>query len=179
MQIQDLAGLTMCHGVSGVTMGTTTTVTIASSPAPISIDGKAYALTAATNTAVTNITDVNTSANCAGITAGKGAVVLILATAAGTVATLRFAQSEIVDLGPNTAAYTPGSFVTNPEWPRVPAGYCPIGYFVVKVGTDYTAGASFVFGSTSVATGAMNSAATAYSVTATSISALPARPQAS
>jgi len=174
----DVAGLTMAFASAGVTMGTTTTVTIGAA-APFCINGKAYVTVAANNTAVTSMLDPNTGIAPVGVGAQKGCIFLALATSAGTVATLRFVQSEIVDLEADSAAYTAGAFKTNPEWPSVPEGYCPIGYFVVKVASDYTAGAKHVFGTTSVATGAMNSAATAYAITATSICALPARPQAS
>ena len=172
-------GLTACFGLSNLTMGTTTTVTIGASPAPICIDGKAYALTAASNTAVTSVLDIGTGVVPKGIAAGYGAVVLVLATSAGTVATLRYMQSEIVPLTANASQYHPGSFLDNPEFPVPPAGYCCIGYFVVKVATDFTAGAVYTFGTTSVATGSMNSAATAYSVTVTNVATLPSRPQAS
>lgn len=180
MVVQDLAGATFCAGKAGVTMGTTTTVTIGSAVG-FCINGKAYATTAASNAAVTSFYDPNTGAAPKALSAGYGCIFVACAVSTGTVATLRFVQSEIVPLIPITSAtdYTTSAFVDPPEFPAIPDGMCPIGYFVVKAGTNYTSGGTFVFGTTSVATGAQNSAATAYSVSAQDVMVLPNRPQLS
>jgi len=176
MNVFDLAGATFACGKTGTTMGTAVSVTKANAVS-FCINGKAYLSTgSATNAAVTSFLDPNTGAAPVGVGAGKGCIFVACLTATGTVATMRFVQSEIVDLLPNSAAYTPGGFANAPEWPSIPDTLCPIAYFVVKVGTDYTSGGKHTFGTTSVATGAMNSAATAYAVTATDILTLPNRP---
>ncbi|MFA6204380.1 MAG: hypothetical protein WC710_14475, partial [Gallionella sp.] len=77
-------------------------------------------------------------------------------------------------------AYTPGAFQINPQFPALPNDFVAFGYVIVKVATDYTAGATYVFGSSNTtATGAQNSAATAHANTFTSVMALPPRPVAS
>jgi len=176
MEPTALNGLTACLHNSGVTMGTTTTVTITTA-GTVSIRGKAYTTTAASNTAVTSFLDPNTGLAPKGVGPGLGCIFVACVVSTGTVATMRFVQSEIVPLQGNSAAYTAGAFLDAPEFPAIPNNLCPIGYFVVKVATDFTAGGTHIFGTTSVATGAMNSAATAYSVTAQSVCTLPDRPQ--
>ncbi len=177
MEPMDLRGMTACFGLSTITMGTGVSVTLTTA-VNYCIRGKAYITTASgANAAVTSFLDPNTGLAPVGVGAGKGCIFVACVTSAGTAATMRFVQSEIVNLGPNSAQYTAGDFVDLPEFPSIPATLCPIGYFVVKVATDITAGATHIFGTTSVATGAMNSAATAYSVTATSVCTLPDRPQ--
>jgi hypothetical protein len=88
-------------------------------------------------------------------------------------------KGEQTPLNTKTAAYTPGSFIVPPQFPPMPANFCPFGYVVIKVAEDYTAGAKYVFGSNTTATGAQNSAATAYANTFASVFALPDRPQVS
>ena len=177
MEPTALYGLTACFGLSTITMGTTVTVTLTNAVG-YAIRGKAYITTASgANAAVTSFFDPNTGLAPVGLGPGKGCIFIACVTSTGTAATMRFVQSEIVNLQANSAAYTAGAFQDNPEFPGIPSDLCPIGYFVVKVATDYTAGGTHIFGTTSVATGAMNSAATAYSVTATSVCMLPDRPQ--
>ncbi len=178
MEPTALNGLTACLGNMGVTMGTTTTVTITTA-GTFAIRGKAYTSTAASNAAVTSFLDPNTGVAPIGVGPGKGCIFVACLVSTGTIATMRFVQSEIVDLQANSAQYTAGAFAIAPEFPSIPNNLCPIGYFIVKVATDYTSGGTHVFGTTSVATGAMNSAATAYAVTATSVCTLPDRPQLS
>jgi hypothetical protein len=179
MNVQDLAGSTFCTGNAGVTMGTAVSVTMANAVG-FCINGKAYTTTgSATNAAVTSFLDPNTGVAPVGVGAGYGCIFVCCAVSTGTVATFRFVQSEIVPLQPNTAQYTPGAFLNPPEFPAIPDTLCPVAYFVVKVATDYTAGGKHIFGTTSVATGAMGAASTAYSVTAQNILTLPNRPQMS
>jgi len=179
MEAINFNGITACFGLSTITMGTTTTVTLTNAVG-YAIRGKAYITTASgANAAVTSFLDPNTGAAPKGVGAGLGCMIVACVTATGTAATMRFVQSEIVPLQANSAAYTAGAFLDAPEWPMIPNNLCPIGYFVVKVATDYTPGATHIFGTTSVATGAMNSAATSYSVTAASVCTLPDRPQLS
>ena len=177
MEPTALNGITACFGNAGMTMGTTTTVTMANAVG-YAIRGKAYTTTgSATNASVTSFYDPNTGTAPKGVGPGYGCIFVACVTSTGTVATTRFVQSEIVPLQANSAQYTAGEFAELPEFPPIPSNLCPVAYFVVKVATDYTAGGTHVFGTTSVATGAMNSAATAYSVTAQNICTLPDRPQ--
>ena len=178
MEPTALNGITACFGNTGVTMGTTTTVTITTAK-DFAIRGKVYTATAASNAAVTSFLDPNTGVAPKGVGPGYGCIMVACLVSTGTIATMRFVQSEIVPLQANSAQYTAGAFLDAPEFPAIPNTLCPIGYFVVKVATDYTAGGTHIFGTTSVATGAMNSAATAYAITATSVATLPDRPQLS
>jgi hypothetical protein len=177
--VQDLAGSTFCAGNAGVTMGTAVSVTMANAVS-FAINGKAYLTTgSATNAAVTSFLDPNTGVAPVGVGPGQGCIFVCCAVSTGTVATFRFVQSEIVPLLPNSAQYTPGAFQYAPEFPAIPDNLCPVAYFVVKVATDYTPGGKHTFGTTSVATGAMGAAATAYAITAQNILTLPNRPQMS
>lgn len=176
MNAAQYAGMTLCNLDAALAAGTTTTLTLGVAPY-YCINGKAYTQATTTNVQPST-TDLITGATLAGIPAGYGAVIVIGATSSEST-TLRMAQGPLVPLGANTTTYTPGSFAANPQFPNMPDDFCPFGYVVVKVATDYTAGASYVFGSSNTtATGAKNSAATAHSNTFTSVMALPDRPVA-
>lgn len=171
------AGLTMIPLDTGLTNGSGTTLTLGA-VGPYCIRGKAYTQ-AAVSAVQPSLTDLATSATIAGIAAGYGAVILIGATSSEST-TLRMIKGPSVALEANTAAYTPGSFTVPPQFGPMPDNFCPFGYVVVKVATDYTSGASYTFGSSNTtATGAQNSAATAHANTFVSIMALPDRPQTS
>lgn len=159
--------------------GSTTTLTLGVTPTGYSIGGKAYTQSA-TSAVQPSQTDLSTGATIAGIPAGYGAVIVIGATSSEST-TLRMIKGGDQPLEANSAAYTPGAFKVNPQWPYMPDNFCPFGYVVVKVATDYTSGASYTFGSSNVtATGAQNSAATAHANTFTSVmNGLPDRPVAS
>jgi len=155
--------------------GTTTTLSLGS-VGPYCIDGKAYTQ-AAVSSVQPSLVDLNTGATMAGVAPGYGVAILVGATSSESTA-LRMAQGAPAKLDANTAAYTPGAFINAPQFPAMPDNFCPFGYVIVKVATDYTAGASYVFGSSNVtATGAKNSDATAHTNTFTSVMALPTRPQ--
>lgn len=177
MNAAQLAGLTFCHADAGLVAGTTTTLTLGVAPY-YAINGKAY--TQATTTSVQpSTTDLVTGVTMAGIAPGYGAVIVVGATSSEST-TLRMVQGPVQALAANTSAYHPGDFVTAPQFPPLPDNFCPFGYVIVKVATDYTAGSSYVFGSSNTtATGAQNSAATAHANTFVSVMALPDRPQTS
>lgn len=171
----DLYGATFAGGSAAIAAGSTTTMT-AGTVIAYCINGKA-AIQGATSAVQPAATDANTGVALAGIPAGYGAVV-VFGYSVPTSTTMQMVQSEIVPLNPNSAAYTPGTFVTLPEWPAIPDTFCPVGYATVKVATDYTAGAKYVFGtSNTTATGAQGAAATAHANLFTSIMVLPDRPQ--
>lgn len=171
------AGGTSCSLDCALAAGATTTLTLGVAPY-YQIRGKAYTQ-AATAAVQPSTTDLVTGTTIAGIPAGYGAAILIGATSSEST-TLRMIKGPNQPLGANTAAYTPGAFDVYPQFPNMPEDFCPFGYVVVKVATDYTAGASYIFGSSNVtATGAQNSAATAHANTFVSVMTLPDRPQIS
>ena len=173
----DFAGATFVNLDCALAAGTTTTLTLGVAPY-YCILGKAY-----TQAAVSNVqpstTDLVTGSTIAGIPAGYGAIVVVGATSSEST-TLRMIQGPTQALDANTSAHHPGSFRTPPQFPALPEDFCPFGYVVVKVATDYTSGASYVFGSSNTtATGAQNSASTAHANTFVSVMAMPDRPQVS
>lgn len=177
MNASRMSGQTLCSLDAALAAGTTTTLTLGVAPY-YCINGKAYTQATTTNVQPST-TDITTGATLAGIPAGYGAVIVVGATSSEST-TLRMAQGPVQALGANTSAYHPGSFAVNPQFPPLPDDFCPFGYVVVKVATDYTSGASYVFGSSNTtATGAQNSAATAHANTFVSVMSLPERPQAS
>lgn len=177
MNANQLAGATFCHADSALAAGSTTTLTLGVNPY-YCINGKAYTQ-AAVSAVQPSLIDLNTGVTIAGIEPGYGAVIVVGATSSEST-TLRMAQGPVQALSANTAAYTPGSFVTAPQFPPLPDDFCPFGYVVVKVATDYTAGAKYVFGSSNTtATGAQGAASTAHANTFVSVMAMPDRPQVS
>lgn len=172
-----IAGLTMCNLDCALAAGTTTTLSLGVAPY-YCIQGKAK-----TQAAVSNVqpstTDLLTGATIEGIAPGYGAVIVVGATSTEST-TLRMVQGQPTALNANSAAYTPGTFINPPQFPPLPVDFCPFGYVLVQVATDYTAGATYVFGSSNTtATGAQNSAATAHANTFVSVMTLPDRPQTS
>lgn len=176
MNASELAGLTVCANDQAVIAGTTTTLTLSTAKDYV-IAGKTYTQATTTNVQPSLI-DLNTGVTLAGIAPGYGAC-LVIGTTSSASTTLRVVQGPVQPLGANTAAYTPGAFAVNPQFPHMPDDFCPFGWVIVKVATDYTSGATYVFGSSNTtATGAQNSAATAHANTFTSGN-LPDRPVAS
>lgn len=177
MNKEHLAGLTMALADCALAAGTTTTLTLGTAP-NYCIRGKAYTQATTTNVQP-NTTDLVTGSTLAGIEPGYGAVIVVGATSSEST-TLRMCQGPQSKLNANSAAYTPGTFINPPQFPTLPEDFCPFGYVVVRVGTDYTAGSSYVFGSSNTtATGAQAAAATAHANTFVSVCALPDRPQTS
>lgn len=171
------AGSTFCHADSALAAGTTTTLTLGVAPY-YCIRGKAYTQATTTNVQP-NITDLLTGETLEGIAPGYGAVVVVGATSSEST-TLRMVQGPQAALDSNTAAYTPGAFINPPQFPPLPDDFCPFGYVLVRVATDYTSGGTYVFGSSNTtATGAQNTAATAHANTYVSVMTMPDRPQSS
>ncbi|MFA7269931.1 MAG: hypothetical protein WC073_11350 [Sterolibacterium sp.] len=177
MEPNVLAGSTFCNLDCALAAGSTTTLTLGVAPY-YCIRGKAKTQ-AAVSAVQPSIIDLVTGVTMEGIAPGYGAVILVGAGATEST-TLRMVQGPQQELQADTAAYTPGDFMTPPQFPGVPEDFCPFGYVVVQVATDYTAGSTYIFGSSNVtATGAQNSAATAHKNTFVSVMVMPDRPQTS
>lgn len=175
--IADLTGLSICAGKQALVGGTTTTLTL-STAKDYCINGIAYTQATTTNVQP-SLVDLNTGVNVAGVAPGYGVAIVVGSTSSAST-TLRMVQGAPQPLLANTAAYTPGSFAVNPQFPSLPNDFVAFGYVIVKVATDYTAGTTYVFGSSNTTvTGAQNSAATAHANTFTSVMAMPSRPVAS
>ena len=171
-----MAGLTLSMGDQALIAGTTTTLTL-STAKDYYVAGKAYTQATTTNVQPST-TDLNTGVTMAGIAPGYGAIIVIGTTSSAST-TLRMVQGPVEALGANSAAYTPGDFLVSPQLPTMPDNFCPFGWVVVKVATDYTAGGEYIFGSSNTtATGAQNSASTAHANTFTSGN-IPDRPVSS
>ena len=183
----DLYGATFCAsltGIRGVAAAKTLTTT---ATATYSINGKAYTKAAATGgTAPT--TDAATGAAFKPVEPGYGTVIVIC-LAAGTDVAFSAIQGEIVPIAANSAQYVAGEFVAAPEFPAIPDGYCPIGYQLVRVATDYApaAGTGYVWGTHNTYETTSDSAAKAFRTSAGAAGAvalsgiscftLPDRPQ--
>lgn len=176
MSTSDFTGLTICSGDMALIAGTTTTLTL-STAKDYCIGGLAHTQATTTNVQP-SLVDLNTGINVAGIDPGYGVAIVVGSTSTEST-TLRMVQGAPQPLLANSAAYTPGAFAVNPQFPSLPTDFVAFGYVIVKVATDYTSGAKYVFGSSNTtATGAQNSAATAHANTFTSVMALPSRPVA-
>ena len=124
MDILALSGSTGC--LSSVTLAAGTTTTVTSTGAIVyAINGKAYTAAALSNTAHPT-TDINTGVAFVGIPIGYGAVIVYGLNAAKA---LKATQGALVALD---GAY---NFIAAPQFPAVPADFCPIGYLVVKAGS--------------------------------------------
>lgn len=169
----NLRGGTYCAGDMALIAGATTKLTL-STAKDYCVRGLAH--TQATTTDVQQATtDYGTGAAPDFILPGYGAVFVIGANDTEST-TLKIIQGPVSALGANSAAYTPGDFAIAPQFPAIPEDFCPFGYVVVKVATDFTA-AGYKFGtSNTTATGAQNSASTAHANTFTSVMVLPSRP---
>lgn len=146
------------------------------------VNGKAYTKAAATGgTAPT--TDAATGAAFKPVPPGYGCV-YVICLAAGTDVAFSAVQGEIVPIDANTSAYNAGDFIVGPEFPIVPDAYCPIGYMLVRVATDFTPTSGYVFGTNNTYETTSNSAAKAFrmgtgavGVSGVSCLTLPDRPQ--
>jgi hypothetical protein len=150
---------TFCTKVAGLAAGTTTTFTTANA-IDYCIDGEGYTLAAQTN-AATPTTDVNTGAAFVGVAANKGSIFVFGANAAGSV---KVAQGTIEDLDSG------GNFVRAPEYPPLPADFCPFGELIVQVGSS---GSTWTFGSSN------QSGATGVTYTRNNLMMLKSRPHLS
>lgn len=141
----DLRGANFCVSLSnpvGVAGAATLTTGAA---ANYCINGKAYTKQAATGGAAPT-TDAATGLAFKPILPGYGSV-FVICLGAGTDQAFAACQGEITQLGANAATYIAGDFITAPEFPLIPDAYCPIGYMVIRVATDFTPAATgYIFG---------------------------------
>lgn len=185
MNVTDLFGANFCTSLAnpvGVAGAATLTTGAA---ANYSVNGKAYTKAAATGgTAPT--TDAATGLAFKVIPPGYGSV-FVICLAAGANVAFAACQGEITPLAANSAAYIAGDFVVAPEFPLIPDAYCPIGYMVIRVASDFTPATGYVFGtsntyettSDSTAKAFRSSPGTAGAVALSGVSCfvLPNRPQ--
>ena len=155
---------TISHVATGLTKGTTSTYTTTAT-SECSIDSKwATGLTAQTNTA-TPTTDAVTSAAFVAQIDNTACAYVFGVTAAGAIAV---AQGPIEPTETDVTT-TAGAFKNNPQFPTLPANFCPIGYLLVRTAPSAS---DFTFGTSSW---------TATGITASAVvevdGQLPARPQ--
>jgi hypothetical protein len=139
-----------------------TTVTI-----NFSIRGKMYQKAGVTDGA-TPTTDIVTGAAFPTLVGGAsvanvpghGAVVVWMLNASGTVACAQ---------GPIQSLDMQGNFIVAPQFPPIPAGYCPFAYQVLKAGATASA--------TAIIFGTANWNATGFTNAIVNVSELPDRPQ--
>lgn len=127
--MRNLDALTINHINAGVALGTTSTITVATTTSH-SIGGKfgtAYA--AAANTAVTSPT-INAATGTAFVSmdVNKATVIVVGATAAGT---LRLAQGSVVDTEVGVTT-TKGAFILAPQFPVLPDDFVPLAYALIR-----------------------------------------------
>lgn len=144
MQNEDLRGATGCLVKVTLAAGTTTTVSNTGTIV-FAIRGKAYSASALSNTA-TPTTDINTGAAFVGVKAGYGSVFVYGLNAAGA---LKCAQGTVVPLDTSTSTYAWGG--TRPDFPAMPADFCPIGYLTILAGSTADATTGWVQGSSNQA----------------------------
>lgn len=140
--MRNIDALTINHINAGVALGTTSTITVATTTSH-SIGGKfgtAYA--AAANAAATSPT-INAATGTAftAMTQNKATVVVVGATAAGT---LRLAQGSVVDTEVGVTT-TKGAFILAPQFPVLPDDFCPLAYALIRTApsaADWTCGTS-------------------------------------
>ena len=163
--MQEKLRRTVSTVTTGITKGTTSTYTTTATSRG-SINGKlCTGLTAQTNTA-TPTTDATTGAAFVAQTDNTVAVYVFGITAAGAIA---------VSQGPVTATEvgvttTAGALINRPQFPSLPADFCPIGYLMVRTAPSAS---DFTFGTSAWdATGVTSSAVVEVD------GSLPSRPQA-
>ncbi len=163
--MQEKLRRTVSTVTTGITKGTTSTYTTTAT-SRCSINGKlCTGLTAQTNTA-TPTTDATTGAAFVAQTDNTVAVYVFGITAAGAIA---------VSQGPVTATEvgvttTAGALINRPQFPSLPADFCPIGYLMVRTAPSAS---DFTFGTSAWdATGVTSSAVVEVD------GSLPSRPQA-
>lgn len=164
MDYVNIRGVTMCTVSATLSAGTTTTFSNTGAVA-YCIEGKAYSVAAASNKA-TPTTDINTGEAFLPVTANKGCVFVIGYDSAASAAVV--AQGEIVDLSEETDG-DDAEFLHAPEFPVIPADFCPFGYILTKVGSG---GSDWTFGSSNLAGPPSN-----VHHTYVDVMTLPARPQ--
>lgn len=173
-----LAGLTMNFGNAVLAGGTTTTL-LTTNAVVGCINGKTYTLAAVSNIQPAT-TDLATGLAPKALQPGQACLFLVgfrkPASGVAGSTTLDYIQSEIVNIQPSASGvYVPGGFLDSPEFPGIPADFCPIGYITCKLAST-SAAAYTMFTTGTTVTGAQNSNSTAFANLFTTINALPNRP---
>lgn len=129
-------GLTINHIMAGVALGTTSTITVATTTSA-SIGGNfAVAYAAAANTAVTSPTlDASTGLAFTSMAVNKATVVVVGVNAAGA---LRLSQGSVVDTEVGVTT-TKGAFILAPQFPSLPDDFCPLAYALIRTAPDAAA----------------------------------------
>lgn len=133
------SGLTMCTMKAALAAGTTTTFSTTGTTL-YCIDGEAYSVAAASNVA-TPTTDVVTGVAFVAVAANYGCVFVFGYNAAGAI---KVAQGAITDLD------SAGNFILSPEYPPIPADFCPFGELIIQAGST-TVAPGWVFGTSNQA----------------------------
>ena len=134
--------LTINHIMAGVALGTTSTISVATTTST-SIGGVfSVAYTAANNAAAT-LPTINAATGTAFVAMGdnKATVVVVGCNAAGE---LRLAQGSVVDTEVGVTT-TKGAFILAPQFPIVPDDFCPLAYALIRTApsaADFTVGTS-------------------------------------
>ena len=144
MQTQDMGGLTGCLSIPVLAAGTTTTVSTTNA-IDYAIRGKGYTVAALTNQA-TPTTDAVTGAAFLGVKKGYGSVFVYGYNAAGT---LSCAQGSIVVLDTSSSTYAWGT--AYPQFPGLPADFCPFAYLTILAGSTADATTGWVQGTSNQA----------------------------
>lgn len=159
-----LVGLTLSVKATGLTAGTTSTYTTTAT-SECMINGKwATGLTAQTNTA-SPTTDARTGDAFTALADNQITVLVWGINAAGAI---QLCQGSIEDTEVGVTT-TPGTVITQPQFPELPDDFCPIGYSIHKIAPSASAWTP----------GTSSWAATGVTSTFVEVGALPDRPQAS
>ena len=162
-----LPSMTFAMSKVALGAGTTTTLSLAGSPAGVTvyaIKSKVYS-TAAGATIATPTVDSLTGAAFVPLVKNQGCIFVIGYDAAGGASNLRAVQGPIVALDAT------GAFIYDPQFPVIPDTICPVGYIVAKGGSALVS--TWTFGTNN------NSSVTGMTWSFVDISGLPDRPQAS
>lgn len=158
MEAIGLRGATFSTTKAGLSAGTTTTYSTTAAVAG-NINGKCITALAAQTNAATPTTDIVTGAAFVGVAASKGSVFVYGVNLAGTV---KVCQGDVVDLDGS------GAFINAPDFPSLPADFCPFGYELIQCASTAS---TWTFGSSN------QSGATGVTYTRVDVNFLPATPQ--
>lgn len=158
MDAQQNAGSTFCTSKVALAAGTTTGL---SSTGAIlyCIQGKAYSGIALSS--ITKTTDLVTGVAFVPVPTNFGSVFIVGMNTSGTSAVVQ-GSVEALDVA--------GKFINAPRLAPIPAGFCPIGYIVIQVGST---GSAWTYGTSNL------SAATGVTYTFQDLMTLPDRLQIS
>jgi hypothetical protein len=130
------------HINAGLVAGTTNTITVTTAPS-VSIGGKfgTTTISASGNQAITPTLDANTGVAFTTLTKNTCAAIVFGVNAAGTLVGVQ-GTAIPTETGVTT---TVGAFINAPQFPALPADFCPLAYTVVRIApssTGFTCGAA-------------------------------------